>query len=78
MRAFLIEQEAFRLAAQDANLKVQEQKDKKKKERPKNYDRELPPDFEMATPYFMRASQETDMCEVERRARIGVPLIGED
>ena len=26
----------------------------------------------------MRASQETDMCEVERRTHIGVPLIGED
>ena len=60
------------------NRKKQEQKDKKKKKRPKNQDRTLPPDFDMAKPYFVRASQETDMCEVERRTHIGVPLIGED
>ena len=75
IHAFQIEQEAFRLAMQDANLKVKEQKDKKKKKKPKNHDRELPPDFDMAKPYFMRASQQTDMCEEEKGPTLGSLLL---
>ena len=66
IHAFQIEQEAFRLAMQDANLKVKEQKDNKKTTKANNHDREPPPDFDMAKPYFMRASQQTDMCEEEK------------
>ena len=60
---------------QDANLKVKEQKDKKKKKKAKNHDRELPPDFDMAKPYFMRASQQTDMCEEEKGPTLGSLLL---
>ena len=76
--AFQFEQAALRCATKEANKKVEEQKDRRKKRKLKDREPGLPPDVDVTKAYFKRAVHpKSDMSLPRQRTRIGVPLVNE-